>query len=97
MVDLEEFMTFMENRRLVPERRLRFYIHWVRRFLQSDSQANSALSPTEKLMVYLDELCRDPAVAAWQVDQAEQAVRLYLFTFRAETATPDYSTVFAHE
>ncbi len=79
--DLAEFSQFLEERDLVPEKYVRYYAGWVRRFLQTPETSGTSLSKEDCLRLYVEGLVHDPAVQDWQVDQAERAVKLYLFTY----------------
>ena len=80
-LDLTPVSQFIEQRNLVPEKYRRFYMHWIRRFLLTPAANNPALSKDDCLRVYVQELSQDRKIKDWQVDQAERAVKLYLFTY----------------
>lgn len=80
-IDLTGVSQFLEERDLVPRKYLRFYLHWIRRFLQCPSANRPGLTNDDSLRSFVDALQRDPGVQDWQTDQAERAVKLYLFTF----------------
>ena len=82
-IDLQPFEDFMKARNLVPEKYRSFYARWVRRFLLSEFNAQD-LAAKDKVACFLDQLARDSKVQEWQVNQAEQAVRLYLNVYLPE-------------
>lgn len=71
-----EFQDFLARRRLVPETKLKFYLHWVRNFLARSSSGKQTQLPKE-IQGYLDNLGREKE--PWQVQQAREAIRLYLY------------------
>lgn len=88
-LDLTDVVQFIEERDLVPEKYRRYYMYWIRRFLLNPEASNPALSAEDCLRVYVQDLTRDPQVRDWQVDQAERAVKLYLFTYLPARNRPD--------
>lgn len=82
-IDLQPFKDFIKARNLVPEKYRTFYVNWVRRFLQSEFNAQE-LAQKDKITIYLDQLERDDKVQDWQLKQAEQAVKLYLQVYLPE-------------
>ena len=56
-VDLQPFSDFINSRNLVPEKYCSFYISWVRRFLQSEYNAQE-LAAKDKVTCFLDQLIR---------------------------------------
>ncbi|MFO7821821.1 MAG: integron integrase [Lentisphaeria bacterium] len=85
-LDLTPVSQFIEQRNLVPEKYRRYYLHWIRRFLQTPAANNPALSKDDSLRGYVQELNQDVKVEDWQVEQAERAVKLYLYTYLPGTS-----------
>lgn len=81
MVDLSDVAQFIEKRNLVTEKYIRYYLHWIKRFLEDSEASNPGLSHKDCLHIYLDKLKNDQQVEDWQVEQAERAVKIYLFTY----------------
>ena len=71
---LDEFPGYLEENRLASERHIPYLAGWVRRYLAGPYEVSQ---PNDRLLVFLDRLERNPAVADWQVRQAEEAVRLF--------------------
>ncbi len=82
-IDLQPFERLVEERKLVPEKYRSYYLRWVLRFLQAEFNA-SELADRDKVTCFLDQLSRDESVQEWQVDQARQAVALYLDVYLPE-------------
>ncbi len=82
-MDLKGFEQFIADRDLVPEEKRSFYVHWVRRLLNSEF-SSAELTGKDKVECFADQLARDTSVQDWQLRQALQAVSLYLDVFLAE-------------
>ena len=65
-IDLTGVSQFLEERDLVPRKYLRFYLHWIQRFLQCPSANHPGLSNDDSLRSFVDALQRDPGVQDWQ-------------------------------
>jgi integron integrase len=74
---VEDFEAFLSKLGTVPEDKIKFYIHWVRRFLKSCNYQLENIN-TERVSQYLDSLDADEKIADWQVRQAADAVTLYV-------------------
>ena len=94
---LSSFGDFLLKRQMVAPGKEKFFIMWLRRYFREESSLKGKIWE-DKLPQFLDQLSMEPQIAPWQVDQAEQAIRLYFFNFyaaqkppakRAATATPD--------
>ncbi len=73
---LTDFQTFLSKSGTVPENKIEFYTHWVRRFLKSCNYQVDSITP-DGVSQYLDSLEADEKVMDWQVKQAADAVLLY--------------------
>ncbi|MBI5417112.1 hypothetical protein HZA55_04085 [Candidatus Poribacteria bacterium] len=80
VVLLPEFQKFLISHKLVTDKYVQFYAVWVHKFLKfSNENKNSSLD--EKIEIFLNNL-RDSEISQdWQVDQAETALRLYIYQF----------------
>ena len=79
---LSSYGEFLLKRSIISPGKEQYYITWVRGFFYDESSFKGR-TWEEKLPQYLDKLAGQPRVAAWQVDQADQAVRLYFQNFYA--------------
>ncbi len=86
-MDLKGFEQFIADRDLVPEEKRSFYLHWIRRFLNSEF-SSAELTGKDKVECFADQLARDTSVQDWQLRQALQAVSLYLDVFLLDPASP---------
>ncbi len=66
---------------MCPERNAQYYVSWVKRFFR-ESREWTPDSWEVLLQQYTNVLQDDPRVEAWQLQQAERAVRLYFVNFR---------------
>lgn len=73
---LSDFEAFLLKSGGIPEEKIKFYIHWVRRFLKSCNYQFKNIN-TERISQYLDSLEADEKIKDWQVKQAADAVILY--------------------
>ena len=74
---LGDFEAFLSKMGTVPEDKIKFYIHWVRRFLKTCNYQLGNIG-TDRVSQYLDSLDADEKIADWQVKQAADAVVLYV-------------------
>lgn len=77
---LPEFQDFLVSRSLVPAKNAPFYAHWVSRFF-AFSNRNPDLSSNLKVEKFLNQLKSQKKTADWQIQQAEEALRLYFHHF----------------
>ena len=74
---IEDFEAFLSKLGTVPKDKIKFYIHWVRRFLKSCNYQLENIN-AGRISQYLDSLDADEKIADWQVKQAADAVILYV-------------------
>jgi len=74
---LGDFETFLSKLGAIPEDKIKFYLHWVRKFLKSCNYQLENIN-TKHVSQYLDSLDADERIADWQVRQAADAVILYV-------------------
>ncbi len=84
---LKDFEAFLLNSGSVPQDKVKFYIHWVWRFLKSCHYQLDSIN-TESLSQYLDSLEADEKIADWQVKQATDAVILYVEKYLNKSLQP---------
>ena len=85
---LPEFQNFLLSRSLVPEKHVSFYAHWVSKFL-AFSNRNEELQPDLRVEKFLNDLKSQKNIADWQIQQADDALRLYIHHFpKGETSIP---------
>jgi len=74
---LSDFEAFLLRSGSIPEEKVKFYLHWVRRFLKFSNYQLENIN-TERISEYLDSLEADEKVKDWQVKKAADAVILYV-------------------
>jgi len=78
--ELRLYGDFLLKRAIVASGKERYFVSWVRRFLQNESSFKGD-KWEDMLPQYLEYLERDSHIASWQLDQAHQAVTLYFQNF----------------
>jgi len=77
---MNDFKEFLVSKRVIPEKRVPFYLLWVRRFQEyTQKRANEDFSERE-VKAFVKSLEKD--YEEWQVKQAREAVDLYRFYLR---------------
>jgi integron integrase len=78
---LDEFGEYLLRKSLCPEKKMKFFLFWVKRFFRQsrDWQADSW---EVLLQQFINGLRDDPSVEDWQVEQASSAIRLYFHNFQ---------------
>ena len=77
-LELGRFGEFLLRSRIVAEKYARYYVGWVRKFLQQVPE-KEGVTVEDRITIFLDIL--RPQVEDWQLDQAEKAVRLYFSNY----------------
>lgn len=76
---LPEFQKYLTERRLVPENHIPFLARWAQMFLNFNTEAQAAGIPFEVgLERFLKHISIQEKTQPWQMQQAEEAVRLFL-------------------
>jgi integron integrase len=78
---LPEFQDFLLSHKLVPEKNVPYYALWVSKFL-AFSNKSSHLDPNTLNSEFMHSLESRETIADWQLQQAEEALRLYLYHFK---------------
>jgi hypothetical protein len=78
--DLEPFVQYIADRKLVPEQQIPFYAKWVKLFLTAELPP-IATSPKDRIQAFSDLLAHNQTVQDWQLRQAMRAVELYIKVF----------------
>jgi integron integrase len=80
---LSQFGEFLLKANLLEEKKARFHVRWVRRFLAQPAHETETVG--DQVRRFREELEASQRYADWQVDQAERAVRLYFVNFLKRT------------
>jgi len=82
MRGLEDFEAYLRDRKIVFEKRIPYYLHWVSLYLDF-ARKTASLEKDVTLAAFLRALGKTKE--EWQVEQAREAVRLYRY-FREKVA-----------
>jgi len=77
---LPEFQEFLLAHKLVSEKNIPFYALWVSKFI-SFMNGNPDIPKDSALLAFLEQLPKKKKIEDWQLQQAEEAVKLYLGHF----------------
>jgi len=77
VADLQFFENFLKNKQFIPEKLHTYYLHWVARFLTHCGHRKVEANDEEQIEPFLHELAKTKE--EWQVKQAREALRLFLF------------------
>ncbi len=88
---LTSYGEYLLKHSMVLPGREKYFITWVRGFLNRE-QLLKGRSWEDKLPQYLETLSVEINIQPWQVDQAEQAVRLYFQNYQAQKNAPPVQT-----
>jgi len=85
---LGRYEAFFHEARLARSNQIPYMVRWVKRFLTfRDTMGDQGLE--EAVTVYISGLEGIEEVADWQVRQAEAAVRIFIYQFRAREKIPE--------
>jgi integron integrase len=88
---LTDFQAFLSTLKSIPENKITYYVHWVRRFLKFCNYQADIISE-QRVSQYLDSLESDEVIKDWQVKQAADAVILYVEKFLNKPLRRDTSS-----
>ncbi len=96
---LPDFQKFLIEHKLVPQRHVPFYALWASRFL-SFSNKNQDKKMELRIRFFLDSLTKEQKLEDWQVEQADNAISLYINHFLSgdtSLLSPDTESVAQNE
>jgi len=87
---LPEFQHYLLERKLVPEKNVPYFAHWVSRYLHfaRRKEISSAAYDEAGVLEFLEELRADGKTLEWQPRQADEAIQLYYFHFLGQVNNP---------
>ena len=77
---LPDFQEFLLPHKLVSEKNVPFYVLWVSKFI-SFMNGNRDIAKDSALLAFLEQLPKKKKIEDWQLQQAEEAVKIYLRHF----------------
>jgi len=87
---LSEFQKFLFDKKFIPEKNTSFYTYWVNKFLYFSN--NTEILPADvRIKKFLDQLSDKAETTDWQIRQAYDATRLYLYHFLKNPSPVLYS------
>ncbi len=84
---IDAFRSYLETQQVVAEKQVDYYLAWVRGFFRFLKTSEQAPVSQEEVNAYLKHLSLSRE--AWQVRQAKEAVRLYLYFVKRSRAVPE--------
>ena len=77
---LPEFQEYLLSHKLISEKNIPFYALWASKFI-SFLNRNPNIPKDSALTAFLDQLPKQKKIEDWQLQQAEEVVKLYLEHF----------------
>jgi len=74
------FKDYLETKKIIPEKRIPYYVNWVRRFQDTFKKKSHDDFTEEEIRVFLKGM--ETSHEEWQVKQAKEALDLYRFYLR---------------
>jgi len=84
---LPEFQKFLASRKLVPEKNVPYYARWVSNFLDF-SNKNQDINCDLQVEAFLNYIKPQKDIADWQMQQAKEALQLYIGHFLKDSPAP---------
>ena len=83
-LEYTRFGEYLLAHQLAPEKHARYYVGWVRKFMTGGPH-NPQFTLTERIDQFLADMQHTGRFEAWQVNQAEKAIRLYFNNFQGHS------------
>ncbi len=80
---LPEFRDYLIRKNIVPDHIAKYFAYWVSQFLFSKHNNHDG-TPDYKIQIFLQNLRKKDFIQPWQLEQAKQAVSLYLTAYLKE-------------
>ena len=80
---MQRFAEYLKNRRIVPEKRIRFYVLWVTKFHKFAGKRVGDKLPKERIAEFISSI--SASYEDWQLKQASEAIGMYLYYSAAQT------------
>jgi integron integrase len=87
---LPDLQEFLGSQKLVPEKNIPYYAYWAGKFIYFSNQ-NTSSDHKKLVLEFMDSLKKEKNVQDWQIQQADEAVQLYLVNFKGKIASNDAS------
>ena len=76
-MSVEDFCNYLQSKGFISKKQIPYYSRWVTRFLQFSNTLSDKMPPEQQMHNYLSGI--EKRCEQWQIDQAKEAVSLYLF------------------
>ena len=76
-MSVEEFCIYLQSKGFVSKKQIPFYSRWVTSFMQFGNTRSDQTPPEHQMLEYLESIKK--RCEQWQIDQAKEAISLYLF------------------
>lgn len=83
MDTLPGFQKFLESKRLVPDKKIPYYLNWVSSFISYCQTQKCSAAEDGRIVPFLNLMAKERE--EWQVKQAREALRLYHYHLTRET------------
>lgn len=77
---IEEYKTFIVDKKGISPNRVKFYADWVRKFLRQFHNRSENISEND-IHAYIQKIEMWPNICQWQIQQADHAIRLFIKDF----------------
>ncbi len=81
---MDQFTNYLLSKSIIPEKQVSYYVGWVKLFFRSLGRDNSEKVTSEEIDRFIKDLARTRE--DWQIKQAEEAIRIYLYYLRRKKA-----------
>jgi integrase len=85
---MEKFKKYLTLSQVVPEKKVKFYLNWVSKFYFSCKKDIGASVNQKEINDFLRDLSKH--CEEWQINQASDAIHLYLFHQRRGSVAPSW-------
>ena len=80
---MDKFLNYLNSKKIVPEKKAHFYWIWVSKFMKFSNDKPVDQINDYDISRFINELSKN--YQQWQVDQAAQALQIYLFYKRDDS------------
>lgn len=77
MANLQAFKKYLTDKRIVSQKKLVYYVHWVSKFLISCRKKEVVPADDRHVEPFLEHLAK--STEEWQVNQAREALRIFFY------------------
>lgn len=77
---LPEFQDYLISKKLVARDKTSYFAYWVSKFLPV-YKTNQKLALESRIHLFLKNLEDEGKAAPWQIEQAENSIKLFLYSF----------------